>query len=241
MFRIQKKFFEQHTLIIIIIVVCAISIIPVRDSIKRMYGTVFLGLDVAGESLKEFTRPDERIFLKAHSQGHGLARYARRYTGWTDDLAEFMAREKQFDIRYICFYPAELALILERDNVPLFNYIQSNYHVKEVGLRMEPQQLAYIILERGEGSNPETFLKEFSGPRQLRTIYKIFDNFIFFYAIRPPVGGAPQTTEGVLTTEGDTKTQADTVTTSPGHNVTGLEGTTTEDDTKKQDTGEVSD
>ena len=48
--------------------------------------------------------------------------------------------------------------------------------------------MRYVILERGEGSDPADFLKSFVGPRQLRTIYKLFGRYIFFYTIRPPLG-----------------------------------------------------
>lgn len=155
----------------------------VRDSILRMHATVFLGLDVAGESLREFTKPDERIFLLSHPQGQGIARYARRYMGWTDDLEDFKNKEAKFNIRYICFYPAEFALGLKANNKPLFEYIQNNYHTKEVGLKEGDANLVYIILEKGKGSDPQTFLQSFSGQRQLRTIYRLFGRYIFFYTL----------------------------------------------------------
>jgi hypothetical protein len=150
-----------------------------------MYAVVFLGVDVAGESLKEFTKTDERIFLYTYPQGYAIARYGRRYVGWIADLEEFKQKEKKFNIKYVCFYPIEYALLLKANNLPLFEYIQGNYHVKEAGLTNEPEKLYYVILERGKGSDPETFLKSFSGAMQLRTVFKIFGGYIFFYVIRP--------------------------------------------------------
>lgn len=180
-----KNAFWEYSFLFLVIIITAVSAPFVYNSISRMYGTFFLGLDVAGESLREFTNRDERVFLLTHAQGQGISRYARRYTGWTEDLDDFKDKEKRFTIRYICFYPAEFGPALKAKNPPLFDYIQNNYHVKEVGLTEEPSQLYYIVLEKGEGSGPQTFLQSFSGAKQLRAIYRIFDRYIFFYTLRP--------------------------------------------------------
>lgn len=172
-------------LIFLVIIITTASAPFVYNSISRMRGTLFLGLDVAGASLREFTKQDERIFLLTHPQGQGIARYARRYTGWTDDLDDFKGKEKKLQVRYICFYPAEFATALKERNPLLFEYIQDHYHVKEVGLTEDPSQLYYLILEKGEGSDPKTFLQSFSGTRQLRTIYKVSGRYAFLYVLRP--------------------------------------------------------
>lgn len=185
-----KNVSQNNFLLSIIAVTIIISSSFVYRSISRMFGTVFYGLDAAGESLKEFTKPQERVFLLAHHQGQGIARYARRYSGWTDDLEDFKNKEKQFRVRYICFYPAEFAHALKTKNLALFEYIQNNYHVKEVGLTEDPANIFYLILEKGEGSDPKTFLQSFNGTRQLRTIYKVMGKYVFFYCLRPPMADA---------------------------------------------------
>ena len=183
---LKENFLKKNLTLFFLIVVLGISAPLVHTAITRMYGTVFLGIDVAGETLKELTEPGARIFLRTHSQGFGIARYARRYMGWTDDLTDFMNKERRFNIKYICFYPAEYALLLQANNPTLFEYIQKNYHTKEVGLTEEPSKVYYIILEKGYGSDPETFLKSFSGRKLLRTIYKVLGNYAFFYTLRQP-------------------------------------------------------
>lgn len=181
------KNISKEYLLLLVSVVAVLSSTPfVYNAILRMYSTVYLGLDVAGESLRELTKPDERIFLSTHAQGKSIARYARRYAGWTDNVEDFKDKETKFKVRYICFYPAEFALALKANNPGLFEHIQNNYHVKEVGLMEEQNQLYYIILERGRGLHPETFLQSFSGARQLRTIYKMFGKHRFFYSLSPP-------------------------------------------------------
>ena len=182
-----RKYLKKDLIVYLMIATAAISAPFVYGSCFRMYGTVFLGQDVAGESLREFTNPDERIFLLTHFQGYAIARYARRYVGWTDDLKDFQEKEQKFNIRYICVYPAEFIRMLQDNHPDLFKYIQENYHVKEVGLSEESKALFYLILEKGKGSNPETFLQSFSGKLQLRTVYKLFGNYMFLYSLRPPV------------------------------------------------------
>lgn len=181
-----KNIPKAYFLLFLVVGIMGVSAPFVYNATARMYGTVFLGLDVAGESLREFTESKERIFLLTHSQGKGIARYARRFAGWEDTLEGFKDKEKRFNIRYACFYPAEFALSLKANNPLLFEYIQNNYHVKEVGLTEEPSQLYYLIVEKGKGSDPETFLQSFSGARQLRTIYKLFGKLVFLYTLRPP-------------------------------------------------------
>ncbi|MFA5157407.1 MAG: glycosyltransferase family 39 protein [Candidatus Omnitrophota bacterium] len=181
-----KKLANRNAFILIMAVVVIAAIPPIHASITRMFATVFLGQDVAGESLNEFTAPDERIFLFTYPQGYAIARYARRYVGWASGLEDFKQKEQKFNMRYVCFYPAEFAQVLKAEQPDLFNYLKDNYHVKEVGLTEEPGKLAYIIMERGKPKPEEQkeFLQSFSGNRQLRTIYKLFGRYIFFYSLR---------------------------------------------------------
>jgi 4-amino-4-deoxy-L-arabinose transferase-like glycosyltransferase len=183
---VVKKMIKKELFTAIMIVVIVLSLPFVRAAIMKMYGTVFLGQDVAGESLKELTKPEERIFLFTYPQGYAIARYARRYVGWVSDLDDFKKKEEKFNMRYVCFYPAELSQQLKADNPSLFAYFKDNYHVKEVGLTEEPSRLSYIILEKGKPKPEEQkdYLQSFSGQRQLRTIYKLFGQYIFFYSLR---------------------------------------------------------
>ena len=178
-----KKIIKKDALVIVLIMIAASSGLFVRDSIMRMHSTVFAGVDVAGESLRGFTNPGERIFLLTHAQGNGIARYAQRYADWTYDLKDFKDKEKKFGIRYLCVYPAEFIRAMEKDDPGLFNYIKNNYHIKEAGLTDEPQYLFYVILEKGEGS--KNFTDTISGERYLKTIYRIAGRYIFFYVLRP--------------------------------------------------------
>ncbi len=179
---IVKKFVKKEVFIFALILTTALAALPVYSAIQRMYGTVFLGEDVAGESLKEFTSVGERVFIFTHVQGYGISRYAQRYMDWPKDLEDFKRKEAKFNVRYICIYPSEHAGNIDRS---IFNYMRDNYHLKEVGLTEQPNNITYFILEKGLGSDPKDFLRSFSGKMQPRTIYKLLGRYIFFYTIRP--------------------------------------------------------
>jgi hypothetical protein len=181
-----KKFLKKDLGLYVMIVIIAISIPFIYTSLSRMYSTVFLGEDVAGATLRELTAPQERVFLLTHAQGYAIARYAQRYAGWSFNLKEFKEKEDKFKIRYICIYPAQYLEIIAKNSPELFDYIQGNYHIKEAGVMETPSQLVYLIFEKGSGQ----VLKDqesISGPIQLKTIYKIFGRYSFFYAVSPAI------------------------------------------------------
>ncbi len=182
-----KRYLGKEMLIIVIIFVLALSIHPVYQSLFRMYGTAFLGVDVAGESLKEFTESGERIFLFTHPQGYGIARYTSRFTGSPATVDEFKHKEEKYRVRIVCIYPGEYPEVLKKDNPLLYAYIEKNYRIKEVGLTENPNRLGYLILEKGKTDEKsiEDALKTLSGKIETRTIYKIWGRYIFFYTIRP--------------------------------------------------------
>ncbi|MBM3255077.1 MAG: glycosyltransferase family 39 protein [Candidatus Omnitrophica bacterium] len=177
-----KRIVKKELFIFIFALAVALAARPVYSAISRMYGTVFLGGDVAGESLKEFTSPGERVFIFTHVQGFGISRYAQRYMDWPINLDDFKEKEKKFGIRYICVYPAERSAAIEPN---ILSYIRENYRLKEAGLTEQPNNVVYFILEKGKGPQEKDFLQSFSGKTQPRTIYKLMGRYIFFYTIRP--------------------------------------------------------
>jgi hypothetical protein len=181
-----KKFIKKDLAIFVLIVIAVISVPFIYGSLSRMYSTVFLGADVAGGSIRELTASGERVFLLTHAQGNAIARYAQRFAGWTFNLKEFKEKEDKFKIRYLCVYPAQYLELIAKNSPELFSYIQGNYHIKEAGVLDIPNQLVYLIFERGSGQELKD-LQSISGPIQLKTIYKIFGRLIFFYTVSPVV------------------------------------------------------
>jgi hypothetical protein len=182
---VLSSFIKKGITVFLICASIAISAPFVYVSIHRMHATVFLGEDVAGETLRELTLSGERVFLFTHSQGYAIARYAQRYAGWPYELGDFKEKESKFNIRYICIYPLDYLALLQSGSEQVFNYIQSNYHLKELGMLEEPNRLVYLILEKGKGQNLRDSLGKISGQIRPRAIYKLFGSYIFFYTVRP--------------------------------------------------------
>jgi 4-amino-4-deoxy-L-arabinose transferase-like glycosyltransferase len=187
------KAFKRDIAVVLMAFILIISTPSAYRALERMRNTVFLGTDVAGESLKEFTKPQERIFLLTYAQGNAIARYAQRYMGWPVNGEDFKQKEKQYDVRYICIYPAQFLEGLQKNSPQFFEYIQDNYHVKELGILEVSNQVMYFILEKGkdDARNIKNYLHSFNGQIQPRTIYKFKDKYVFFYTMRPAEGLKP--------------------------------------------------
>jgi 4-amino-4-deoxy-L-arabinose transferase-like glycosyltransferase len=180
-----KKILKKDLLILFMVIIGGVSLQFVYGSLYRMHATVFLGADAAGETLRELTTPQERIFLLTHAQGYAIARYAQRYAGWPSNFEDFINKEKEFKIRYICIYPVNFWNDLKSKAPKLFAYVRHNYRIKELGYEENINRIDYLILEKGKGSNLENSLNSFTGSAHLKTIYRLFGRYIFFYAVKP--------------------------------------------------------
>ncbi len=184
-----RRLAKRDFIIPLVILATGISAMPVYGSLTRMFGTVYLGADTAGESLREFTKPEERIFLLTYPQGNAVARYAQRYAGWPADIDDFKKKEQEFGVRFVCIFPGEFMEGLRKDNAAVFDYLQNNYHVKEIGLAENLQKMGYLILEKGKRPDnktvTQTLQETVQGALHPRAIYKMFGRYVFFYAMRP--------------------------------------------------------
>ncbi|MCM8788008.1 MAG: glycosyltransferase family 39 protein [Candidatus Omnitrophica bacterium] len=183
-----KKIFKKNLFICFAVALIIISLPSVLSTILRMHKTVFFGADVAGSTLKELTEENERFFLFTHPQGNAIARYAYRYAGWPANLEEFKKYEELYKIRFICIYPGEYYDVLEKNYPSIAEYIKNNYFVKEIGLVENLNRVSYYILQKGydpKKSITEYFNKTFSGSIKPKAIYKISNNYIFFYTMQP--------------------------------------------------------
>ncbi|GEM_PF-1135242 len=182
---IIKRAVKKDIALLLIFFLIGDSVYFVYNAMGRMNNTAFIGVDAAGETLRELTRQEERVFLLTHAQGYGIARYAHRYVGWASNLNDLKGKETKFSIRYLCVYPADFIRMMQSKDPAMYDYISRNYTVKEVGMTQEPHNVYYLILEKGEASDPKVFLESLSGQARVKTIYRISGNYVFFYVIRP--------------------------------------------------------
>lgn len=181
-----SRLMKRGAVIAVAVVILAFTLPHAYQRLERLYGTLFMGVDAAGESIKEFTRPDERVFLYTYAQGYGIARYAHRYVGSPATLEEFQDKERRFGVRILCFYPGEYFHSFRAQEPELYRYIDQNYTLKELGLMEHPDRLGYVILERGKPERPlEDVLSKVAGKKLPGAIYDVAGNFHFFYTLRP--------------------------------------------------------
>ncbi|MCG8430211.1 MAG: glycosyltransferase family 39 protein [Candidatus Omnitrophica bacterium] len=183
--RESRKYFKHFAVPVCAAAIIGLSLPQAWRQVQRMHGTVFLGVDAAGETLKEFTSRDERVILFTYAQGYGIARYAHRYAGTPATLEELKEQEKR-GVRFICFYPGDYFEMFKRRNPDMYAHIGQSYILREIGLMEHPDRLGYLILQKGVPRKPlGEMLREVRGRKEPRSVYNFQGNFIFFYTLRP--------------------------------------------------------
>jgi 4-amino-4-deoxy-L-arabinose transferase-like glycosyltransferase len=175
-----KKIFKADRFVWLAVVVIIVAPSTVFKSIVRMYKTVYLGEDVAGQTLQKLLAPNERFFLLT-----AIGRYAQRFCGWPTSFENFIETENKFKIRYICVYPVSKFKKIAK-SAGFYNYITNNYHPKELGFIKiaRKSKLAYIILERGYRSDfANGFLNLQNVKPQFKKAYHLFGRRIESYAL----------------------------------------------------------
>jgi hypothetical protein len=184
--ELQRRFRASFVAACVIALCCAAGWWGAYNSFVRMHSTVFMGVDAAGETIRELTQPHERFFLFSHAQGFGIARYAARYAGMPATLSDLQQKERAYDIRYACVFPGDYLQGLSARDPALAAYLQNNYHIKEVGLLEYPQRIAYLLLERGStGVSVDKSLESLYGRIDPKQPYRILGRLNFLYAVRP--------------------------------------------------------
>lgn len=179
--------FHKKVLVCLITVIIILAAIPSYRAIVAMYRVVFWGCDVAGDTIKNNTLRNERFFLLAYCQADGIATYAQRYAGWTNILKDFKENEAKYNIRYICVYPFEYLELLNQ-HPDILNYIQANYHLKEIGVLRNTSALIYLILEKGCGENIKERLLSLRGDIKITKTYDVAGKRFFFDAVTVQAG-----------------------------------------------------
>lgn len=130
----------------------------------RQFDTQFFGLDIAGDYLKKNSRPDERLFFSGH-QSFGVIWEADR-KGSAGHYNETITRiaEDKYNFRWILVYQWGLQILNEPDK---WNYIQSNYSIKQIAFQQTPDgmQPIYMLFEKG-GSFNQSNLNELLQKKQ---------------------------------------------------------------------------
>lgn len=168
---------------IIILGLIFLSIPFVIQNIDNHYDTIFFGLDVAGNSINEFSNKADRIFISGHAQTVGMLLSADRYGDFlptTLDMFKFGENERH--MKWIFVYDNS-GISKLRENTEIWDYINKSYFIKEVGFIENGENLEqkYIILEKGgsidmSGANLER--------PKLAAVYKTSYGLVKLYSSR---------------------------------------------------------
>jgi len=158
-----------------VLIILVILLIPSMQSKDRMFDTQFIGLDIAGDYVREHSSPDEKMIHSGH-QDYGFIWHADReavYDGVpsTEDIIE---AEEELNVRWIFLYQWGLNVM----NEPQWEYISQHYSLKQMAVTQSGGTATpfYFLLEKGgsfdlealTATPPKTRTYEYSaGTREL--------------------------------------------------------------------------
>ena len=132
----------------ILLLMIVLLIIPSATALSRQFDTQFLGLDVAGDYIKEHSTPEERI-LFSRGQSFGVLWHAdRKGYGLSTPTLEQVQQAEERGVTWIFMYQWGLNTLQDSE---VTDYITSRYSMEQVGFLSAGQnsQLVYILLKKG--------------------------------------------------------------------------------------------
>jgi 4-amino-4-deoxy-L-arabinose transferase-like glycosyltransferase len=148
-FAIKKNSTKKGLTIFLVLVIAAFLLGPSIAAKDRQFNTQFVGLDVAGEYIKEHSEPDEVIIHSGH-QDYGLIWHADR-KGIGDgipDEEKIIYAENELGATWIFVYQWELGVV----DKPQWEYISSHYSLKQIAFQAGADgqsNLVYMLLNKG--------------------------------------------------------------------------------------------
>ncbi len=135
--------------VLIIILLMLVVWSPASQARDRQYDTQFIGLDIAGEYIKDRSAPNERIIHSGH-QDYGIFWHADRkgLDGGIPDVDKIRYAEENLNVSWIFMYQWGLA---EMQNQEKWRYIKDNYRLAQFAFRETPQgpQTFYMLFRKG--------------------------------------------------------------------------------------------
>ena len=179
----EKEIRIKHAEYVLLAIALILSYPSLKQSISVQFDTQFIGEDVAGNFIKENSKPDERVFLAgAGSQNVGMLWNAERYgtQDYLDNLTKIQELENALNFRWFFIYKDGMAFIQQHSDV--WEYVQKNYKIRQVGglLNNNNFEVIYLILERGGTFKPEEFQ---SIPPVKAATYEFTSKNVDFYTI----------------------------------------------------------
>ncbi|MBC8495534.1 glycosyltransferase family 39 protein [archaeon] len=155
-----------------IIVLILLVLTPSIQAKNRQFDQQFFGLDVAGDYINQAKSPGDEMINSGH-QSYGLTWNGdiKSTRGIPTTVEELQVLESERNIQWIFLYEYQTGRISQmRANPELWNYVQQNYKLKQLGFFQNQQQinLVYYILKKG-GSFNESGLNDLVQGKQILT------------------------------------------------------------------------
>ncbi|MBT7238003.1 phospholipid carrier-dependent glycosyltransferase [Candidatus Woesearchaeota archaeon] len=146
--NVQKRTGIKYSKLIVILLLLFTLYGPAMEAKDRMFNTQFIGLDVAGEYIKENSGEDEWLVFPSH-QSYGVLWHADRmgYGKRWSTVEQFKGAEED-GVRWVFVYQWGMDLFEKEE---LWNYISSEYSLKQVAFVQQGEQTVptYFLLEKG--------------------------------------------------------------------------------------------
>ncbi len=156
---VKKEGWKTALRVLLLIVFVGVYFFAARPSWERQFNTQFIGLDLAGNYVREHSSPDEAIFHPSH-QSYGVLWHADRKGSYmTKNLTQFREVEEKRNGRWVFLYQWGLKYMQEKE---IWEYLQKNYRLAQFAYMPAGNggvAPVYLLLERG-GSFNESSLNE---------------------------------------------------------------------------------
>ena len=135
---------------------------PSIEAKDRQFNTQFVGLDIAGDYIREHSLEDERIVHSGH-QDYGVLWHADRKgtDGGIPTVEDLKYAEDNLNVQWVFVYQWGLQSLSDPEKL---EYLSSNYRIVQIGLQGE--QLLYLVLRRG-GSFDVNTLNELAADKEV--------------------------------------------------------------------------
>jgi 4-amino-4-deoxy-L-arabinose transferase-like glycosyltransferase len=148
--KIVKIKYSRYAVIAILLIILLLPSLKAKD---RMFDTQFIGLDIAGEYIKQNSQPNERLLFPSH-QSYGVLWHADRKgygKGW-DSADAIKYAEENRSVNWIFVYQWGMKVFEDKER---WDYISQHYSLKQFAFQQNQEGIrpVYFLLRRGGNFN----------------------------------------------------------------------------------------